>query len=139
MADPKPIRRLPLLIAFALLAWVDVLGIIGFRVEDSVLTMAIMFTTISWIWIGVDLLLLAGLVFRISGSVELIRLRCFLHFGFLVYMWISYLMLLRPVGAPLFDGLAVAGMIRDGLAGFCLLGVFFLLKPKPPTLVPQES
>ena len=141
-SQQSPKSRARWLGVIVLLAWVDVLGVIGFSVIDKVLGVAVMPTTMSWVWIGVDVFLLAGLIFKGAWAVELIRLRCFLHLGVLVYMWMSYFLLLRPVGAPLLDGLSTAGLIRDGILGFSLLAVFLLLKgqgEQQPTPAKNES
>jgi len=140
MASQHPSqRRVRLFGAIVLLAWVDVLGIIGFSLASEVLGASFMPTTMSWVWISVDAFLIVGLILKINWAVEIARLRCFLHFGALVYMWMSYFLLLRPVGAPLLDGLATAGLIRDGITGISLLAVFLLLKgfgeqPPPPAI-----
>ena len=97
------------------------------------------FTALGWIWVGVDVILFAGLLFRVAWSEDLLRLRCFIHFAMLVYMWISYLLLYRPVSAPLFDGLAIAGVIRDGLSGLCLILIFLFWKKSAPKLPDQTA
>ncbi|MBW2699998.1 MAG: hypothetical protein JRF33_04180 [Deltaproteobacteria bacterium] len=146
MASQQPSQnRVRLFGAIVLLAWVDVLGIVGFSLVDEVFGAAFMPTTMGWVWIGVDAFLITGLVLKVNWAVELIRLRCFLHFGTLVYMWMSYFLLLRPVGAPLLDALATAGLVRDGITGLSLLAVFLLLKgfgeqpPSPATPVTNKS
>ncbi len=125
--------------ALILLLVVDAFSFVSLGQGSTGLDFGLVANTASWIGLGVDLALAIGLIKAADWALELGRYRCVLGLCYLVFIWISYFVVLRTSVGLVDQKIMVAGMVRDGWLAVLLFVALFILRERKQAVIPNSK
>ncbi len=125
-------------LALFLLLLIDGLTFIGLEDVGGQVTIRLAASTFPIALLVIDGLLAFGLFTARRWALELARYRCILGVCYLAFLWISFFMLMDHAEAMTFSSIVTAGATRDGLIGFVLIAVLFLIREQKDPVIPKD-
>ncbi len=125
--------------ALIVLLLVDAGSFISLDSDAGGLTLSLAGSWSAWTLLAIDALLASGLVRARHWALELGRYRCMLGVCLLVFLWLSYFLVLDSTRGVSLNEVVLAGMTRDGLLAALLIVALFLIRRRKQPQIPQPE
>jgi hypothetical protein len=133
---PTPTRARLVLV---LLILVDFLSFVTLGSDQGSLVFSLAPSSMAIVQVCLDAALAVGLLRLWPWALELVRYRCILGIGYLLFVWLLYAMTIDASQTLRLEGVLLVAAVRDAVLGFWLAGCLVLLRKRPAPHLPKAD
>jgi len=126
-------------LALGLLLLIDALTFVSLGEQAGRLEIGLTAGVFPIAMLCIDVLLAPGLFTARRWAQELARYRCIIGVCYLAFLWISFFMLLDNQETLSIPRLIGAAAVRDGVIGFTLTVILFVIREQKKPVVPKTA